>query len=363
MTGRLDHVFRLAADDDPWPLVRELAGSGDLSLVPPVQAALERCLDDHDWYGRDLMAYLLVGLRGVAAFPLVLRAFARPLEGGDHRRLIGELVVELMRKDPGACRPVIVAFAGSAHPGLRSAAVWALGYVLEPADLDLLRAAAADPDRAVRQAAVGSLAELKDDRRAFELVVAALADPDDPVRLAAVTGLRWFGSEDAVPHLARLAHDPSPAVRSVLGDALGALLISPGIAGDLDPAPGALGLLSGAPGASFGIEDTLAVLLGDPEPSVRAAAARGVQRLEVLRAHLGDPDPRVRAAVAAGLARHGGPELAVLAADESPLVRADLVTALGVSGHPGARPLVEALADDPDRAVRARVRVALDRLG
>lgn len=337
MTGRLDDVFRLAVDDDPWPLVRELAGSGDLSLVPPVQAALERCLDDHDWYGRDLMAYLLVGLRGVASFPLILRAFARPLEGGDHRRLIGELVVELMRKDPGACRPVIVAFAGSAHPGLRSAALWALGYVIEPSDLDLLRAAVADPDRAVRQAAVGSLAEMKDERRAFDLVVAAMADPDDQVRLAAVAGLRWFGSAEAIPPLVRLVDDPSAAVRSMLGATLGAL-----------PIPGA--------------GDTLAVLLGDPEPSVRASAARGIRRPEVLRAHVGDPDPRVRAAVAAGLARCGGPEFAVLAADESPLVRADLVTALGVSGRPEARTLVEALADDPDRAVRARARVALGRL-
>ncbi|MGI5175569.1 hypothetical protein ACQEVZ_04460 [Dactylosporangium sp. CA-152071] len=51
----LAEVFRHVEtlDGDPWPSVHALAMSGDRSLVPPVQAALERYLDEDDWYGRD----------------------------------------------------------------------------------------------------------------------------------------------------------------------------------------------------------------------------------------------------------------------------------------------------------------------
>lgn len=77
----LDEVLRHVdtLHGDPWPAVEELAGSGDHSLVPPVQAALERYLDEHNWYGRNLMAYILAELarhRGVPAAATRVRSSA-----------------------------------------------------------------------------------------------------------------------------------------------------------------------------------------------------------------------------------------------------------------------------------------------
>ena len=184
-------------DGDPWPTVRELATSGDRSLVPHVQAALERYLDEDEWYGRDLMVYILAGLRGTAAFPLLLRAFARPLRFDDRDNLCAWLA-DVMDADPPGCRPTILSFIASGHRDLRRAGLWALGYVVEPGDLELLRQAVADSDPAIRQDALGALSSLKHERRAYELVASALHDPDDQTRQAAVLYLRWFTAPAAV---------------------------------------------------------------------------------------------------------------------------------------------------------------------
>jgi hypothetical protein len=76
------HVETL--EGSAWDEVQCLAASGDQSLAGPVQAALERYLDEENFVGRDLMATILAGLRGTAAFPLLLRAFARRFSF-DHR--------------------------------------------------------------------------------------------------------------------------------------------------------------------------------------------------------------------------------------------------------------------------------------
>ncbi|GIH18986.1 hypothetical protein Raf01_71580 [Rugosimonospora africana] len=74
----------------------------------------------------------------------------------------------------------------------------------------------------------------------------------------------------------------------------------------------------------------------------------------------------MRAAIAVTLARNACPNLTEtlqnLASDESAAVRAGLATALGLCGWPGARPLIVALTQDPDRAVRTHANVALDRI-
>jgi hypothetical protein len=163
----LAEVFRHVEtlDGDPWPTIRELVASEDRSLVPPVQAALERYLDEHEWYGRDLMVYILAGIRGTAVFPLLLRAFARPLQRDDRDNFCAWLA-DVMETDPAACRPTILSFIASGHRDLRSAGLWALGYVIQPSDVELLRQALADPDPRIRQDALVALSSLKSDRRA-----------------------------------------------------------------------------------------------------------------------------------------------------------------------------------------------------
>ncbi|GAA2521198.1 HEAT repeat domain-containing protein [Winogradskya humida] len=253
----LAEVFRhvKTLNGDPWPAVRQLAMSGDRSLIPPVQAALERYLDEEDWYGRDLMVYILAGLRGVAAFPLLLRAFARPMRGNELDNFCAWLA-DIMETDPPACRPTVLSFIATGHRELRSAGLWALGYVIQASDVELLRHALADPDPKIRQDALGALSSLKSDRRAYELVLSALNDPDAWTRRSAVLDLRWFADAAAVEHLARLIQDPDVSVRSALGETIGHL---------------AVGTDHSAMAA-----DALLSLLADTELQVRAGAERGL---------------------------------------------------------------------------------------
>lgn len=334
---------------DPWQAVQQLAASGDRSLIPSVQAALERYLDEGEWYGRDMMAYVLAGIRGTAAFPLLLRAFARPVPHDD-RDSFCALLGDLIHIDPDGCRPTILSFATDGHPDLRNAGLWALGYVVRPGDLDLLRQALTDPDPRLRQTALGTLSSLKNEPSAYDLVTAALHDPDEQVRRSAVLDLRWFANAAAVHSLTPLTRDQSANVRSALGETIGNLPL------DTHDRPAAL--------------DALLLLLADLEPQVRAGAARGISALggpfDALQAGARDPDPHVRAAIAAALGRHANPALTAtlssLAGDASAAVRADLVTALGACGWPGIRPIIDTLTADPDRAVRARAEVALTRI-
>ncbi|MFF5235368.1 HEAT repeat domain-containing protein [Dactylosporangium sp. NPDC000521] len=334
---------------DPWPTIETLATSGDRSLIPPVQAALECYLDEHQWYGRDLMAYILAGIRGTGAFPLLLRAFARPLRHDDRDSLCA-LLGDVLQADPVGCRPTILSFIAEEHADLYKAGLWALGYVVQPSDLELLRRAMADPSPEIRRVALGSLSSLKRNQSAFELVASALHDQDDSVRTSAVLHLRWFDTPTAVERLIPLAHDPAAHIRSALGETIGNLPI------ESERLPAAVA--------------ALVSLLADPEPRVRAGAARGLgalgRPLEALQAAASDPAPQVRAAVAMALARNAGPRLngllQDLARDEVAAVRRDLVTGLGVCGWPDARPLIVTLTQDSDPAVRARADVALTRL-
>ncbi|MEU9829734.1 HEAT repeat domain-containing protein [Micromonospora chersina] len=346
----LDEVFQHVdtLDGDPWPVIEELAASGDYSLVPPVQAALERYLDEHNWYGRDLMAYILAGLRGTAAFPLLLRAFARPLR--DDRDNLCAWLADIMQADPAGCRPFVLSFIAAEHRDLRAAGLWALGYLIQPRDIEVLQQALSDADPQIRRAALGSLTSLKSDRSAYELVLSALYDPDDETRQSAVLHLRWFADPDAVNHLLPLTRDTALHVRSALSETIGHLLLGS------DHRPDATAALLS--------------LLVDPEPQVRAGAAHGLGNLggplDALQDHASDPDQHVRAAIAVALAKNARPSLTttlqILASDTSAAVRADLATALGGCDWPGVQPLIAALTQDPDRTVRARANVALTRI-
>ena len=80
----LEAVVRHATllDDDYdviAPTLAVLSACGDLSLVPGLREALDRFLDDGNFYGRDLIASALAGIQGVAALPALLRASAREL--------------------------------------------------------------------------------------------------------------------------------------------------------------------------------------------------------------------------------------------------------------------------------------------
>ena len=62
----IDHASQLddVDYDDIAPTVAELTGSGDVSLVPRLREALDRFLDEENFYGRDLIAGCWPGSQG-----------------------------------------------------------------------------------------------------------------------------------------------------------------------------------------------------------------------------------------------------------------------------------------------------------
>jgi len=118
----LEAVIRHAEDleddyDEVEPTLTALAACGDRTLSPRLHEALDRFLDDGNFYGRDLTAAVLAGIEGVAALPRLLRASARDL-GDDQDGLTTE-ITELLHADRAAGRSVAIEFATADTPDLR----------------------------------------------------------------------------------------------------------------------------------------------------------------------------------------------------------------------------------------------------
>ncbi len=347
--GALEAVVRHATEldddyDDIAPTVTALAACGDTTLVPRLQEVLEQFLDEGNFYGRDLISGVLAGINGVAALPVLLHASARDL--GDDQDGLQADIIELLKKDPSASRRVVRDFATADSPELRRTGLWALGFVLEGQDVELLVTATTDADPGIRSMAVGSIPDPVGDDRAFDALVRALRDDDEQVRVSAASRLGFTGRIDAVAPLVALAADPTPRVRSMVAYALGRL-------GCHQATPTLLRLLHdpdrhvrenagealGSVGGTAAV-DALLTLAADHDPQLRAQAAKAL-------ANAADSDPRVP------------PQLAVLARDGEPTVRAATLSGLAsVDGtHPHRKHLLLHLVDDPDPMVRQRVAV------
>jgi HEAT repeat protein len=383
--GALEAVVRHATlldddYDDIAPTLEALSACGDLSLVPGLREALDRFLDDGNFYGRDLIASALAGIQGVAALPVLLRASAREL--GDDQDGLSAEIVELLQEDPVAARGAVLELAAGDAPEARRVGLWALGFVVEAQDIELLAAAASDTDPQVRSAAIGAIPDPRGDDRAFGVLVGALRDVDDGVRVSAASRLGYTGRANAVAPLALLVTDRAPRVRSMAAYALGKLGSAEAATALLpllkDPqrhvrerAAEALGRVGGPAAAS-----ALLALAVDADPETRAQAARelpGVleadprvwQQITTLAR---DPDAAVRVATLSGLAGTAGEHpdraqlLAELSGDRDPMVRQRVaVTARHIA--PGsARDILRSYASDRDQTVRRLAATELDRL-
>ncbi|MEO3744390.1 HEAT repeat domain-containing protein [Plantactinospora sp. B5E13] len=202
-------------------VVDALVASGDRGLVPRARAALLTFLDDRNFYGRDLMAQLLAGLLGPEALPILLDAAARDL--GDDQDSLAAEIVDLLQGHRAVARSVVLRYATDPDPTRRREGLWALGFVVDVADLDLLASAAVDPDPEIRSVALGSLGGLSTEDRAFAVLVAGLNDVAASVRSSAVSALGYSGRRDAVAPLLTRATDPDGQVRRLLAHALGSL--------------------------------------------------------------------------------------------------------------------------------------------
>ncbi|MEV0734086.1 HEAT repeat domain-containing protein [Polymorphospora sp. NPDC050346] len=344
------HAVDLDGDyDGIAPSITALKSCGDTALVPLLHEALDRFLDDGNFYGRDLIADILAGSQEMAALPVLLRASSRDL--GDDQDSLSALIIDLMDEDRAAARITVLEFAASHVPELRRTGLWALGFVVESADADLLAAAVNDPDPRARSLAVGSLQDPSENNRTFDVLVGALHDRDEQVRVSAISRLGYTGRIDAVAPIAALASDTAHRVRAWVAYALGRL-------GHPDAAPVLLHLRQdsdshvrsnaieafGSIGGPVAV-DALLTLADDDDPQLRARAAEALPKAV-------DFDPRVER------------QLAVLLGDSEAAVRAATIRGLASAAgrYPQAVPLVVGLAGDPDPTVRQRVAVVVRRL-
>ncbi|MEV0396379.1 hypothetical protein [Polymorphospora rubra] len=93
------------------PSITALKSCGDPTLVPLLHQALDRFLDDGNFYGRDLIADILASSQEVAALPVLLRASSRDL--GDDQDTLSALIIDLMDQERVAARVTVLEFAAS----------------------------------------------------------------------------------------------------------------------------------------------------------------------------------------------------------------------------------------------------------
>ncbi|GAO10730.1 putative oxidoreductase [Streptomyces lydicamycinicus] len=209
-------------------------------------------------------------------------------------------------------------------------------------DLPALRPYLADPDPAVRRAAVDTLTETVPSGTGQALAT-ALADPDPAVRAAAGASLREL-IEVLPPEpglrapLAAAVHGPDAVVRSAAVEVLRALRL--------------------------GDRALFVTALTDPAVEVRVQAVRAlvsVDAADELRRAARDASREVRVAAAHGLGTVGSPgDLAVPLRDEDVLVRAAALAALATTGCPPPYDAAAVAAlGDPAWQVRSGAATAL----
>jgi len=311
---------------------------GELGAVEARHALAVATVDDDHEVGA-----LAVEALGKLATPLA--EVRRPLGALASDEALARLAPFLFRfKEPDAVAAAREAL-GSADPGVRRGAVYALGRNASPEGLELLRAATTADDpfaRAWAARGLGDVGALDDLARLAPL----LDDASDPVRIQTLrAGARLMGRFEALPPLgwgeriSGLISDSAPGVRATALEAAGSFLPQPELEGSLRRARA-----SGEP--------------RERELALAALVAGGVgDARELAEAAAREDDRHLRAAAAGAAGQLGMTDLLrALARDPAPLVR---IAALG-AGDPADGPeLALAALEDPDPAVRA---TALDRL-
>ncbi len=267
---------------------------------------------------------------------------ARLLAAADARRFEAPLFHEMLRHPA---------------PAVRRQAALAAGRIGDPGAVELVAAALEDSSQAVQAAAAFALGLLKDARALPSLVGAIRARPAERVAVEAVTALAKIGEEEGARALRDVLETASPTDARV-APAVGQALLESWRLGSRAPVAA---LLAFAEAADAGVRwravyalarlrapagaGALLTALGDPEPRIRAAAARGLSRALVDSARL-EPS--------AVLAR-----LSVLLRDPEAPVRINALRALVSYADSGAATSVTPLLTDPDPGVVVQAETTL----
>ncbi|WTY68709.1 fumarate reductase/succinate dehydrogenase flavoprotein subunit [Streptomyces sp. NBC_01410] len=230
-------------------------------------------------------------------------------------------------------------------------------------ELPELRPFLADPDPAVRRAAVAALTETVPPGTGPALAE-TLADPDPGVRSAAAASLLELvevlpPETDLARGLTEALGNGDPAVRSTALDVLRALRLgdATAYARTLDDPDIEVRIASVRALVSVDALDVVARATADPAREVRVTVARSLTDPGALASLLQDPDILVRAAALAALSTTGCPapyDTAAVTALTAPSwqIRAGAASALGAAGPELAVPALTKALADPNADVR-----------
>ncbi len=161
--------------------------------------------------GYALLALLVAGAALAAALAFG-RAKVRGATAKERIACIGRLAEE---KPWGTAEAIARAAAEDPDPAVRQAALAMLGRFIQPKHRPLIESATEDPNPLVRAGAARTLGGFSDDRAARKLGIMAFEGPEEQVRLAAVEGLGRVDRPEAVVLLVRILESRrrSPIVR------------------------------------------------------------------------------------------------------------------------------------------------------
>lgn len=345
---------------DAGPLLAAIDGAPVVALV---RVGEPRQSDASGW-----SAWLTVvrGLRGVAAGDQLPVIWEEPARGRPPRLASGQDVLVVLAPAPSGS---LWRQREQAAPGARALAGGGAALLVAPSagDVDLLARLAALPSDAKPADRAAALADIALGG-APPLALAALG------RLSAEAPLAAALADASLVALATAAGDTErpPSVRVALVTAAGAIrrpaarppLLALATAGNPLEAPALLALASIDGGLPA---DRAAALLDRDDPQLRAIGARFARGNAVARRLpalvRGDPDPRVRAAAAAALAATrtvwGMDGCLPALADADPTVRSTAAAALGALGAPAVPTLERVARTQPAEARGALAALAL----
>ncbi len=319
------------------------------------------------------LAWAMGVLAAVAAFG----STDSPAAGPDDERLAEIAMLEDTRC-PDALQ--VATFLRDASPAVRWRAARALARLQDSTAVDPLGGALlGDADVEVRREAAFALGQIGHESASLSLATAFDREGDLEVRALALEALGKLGASSGTPVCVRAMAAPEARLRRE--GALALWRIADGGA----QKPLAEALRDADPevrwAAAYALEkmkDTVAVVRavslvgGDPEPRVRAYAARTLGRMRsrlgtgVLLELLEDPDLSVRVNAARSLGQIADsaavPQLLARLADRHPYVRETAATALGQIGDAAAAPALREAGRDAESGVRAAAAGSLARL-
>ncbi|MER6443669.1 HEAT repeat domain-containing protein [Streptomyces venezuelae] len=269
-TVRLDELAAGLMDpdcdlDDLAEIEEELVAARRWELIPDVERHLAAAVEAGNWYARHVLARILAETAGHTAFAALLRAYSRDL--GDDQDSLSTTLHVLAQEHPAAAREILLPYAVGSDEDLRRAAIWLLGFVPEPADVELLAHAAQASDEGIRSVLAGTLGSHGTETAATaataatDLLLQMLDDPSPQVRISALSALGFLQQPRTLPGIRSLANDDSPRVRAWVAIALGRF--------------------SAPESADLATWDVLDRLAADTDPYVRDQAAEARQRKPV----------------------------------------------------------------------------------